>query len=70
MRAVSIFNVLVTIVGAMGADGAGPRDRRPVRPGGLRGEPADARNRHPHGDRRQPPARCCGWCCAKGSCWR
>ena len=53
MRAVSIFNVIVTTVGAMGAMGLGLVDRRALRPGGVCGQPPDARDRHPHGDRRQ-----------------
>ena len=36
-----------------GRDGAGARDRRAVRPRRLRRQPADARDRHPHGDWRR-----------------
>ena len=35
------------------------RDRRPVRAGRVQREPPDARDRHPHGDRRAARATCC-----------
>ena len=56
--------------GGDGADGTGSVDRRPVRSGRVRGQPAHPGNRHPHGDRRRPARPCCAWCCARASCWR
>ena len=63
-----------------GHDGAGVGARRPLRPGGVCGQPADQRDRDPHGDRRRPRPTSCGWCCGRawgspspGSasvCWR
>ena len=43
-----------------GVDGAWPVDRRALRPGGVCGQPPDARDRHPHGDRRHRAELCFG----------
>ena len=53
-----------------GTDGTRPRDRRPLRPGRVCGEP-DARERSASGWRSARTARpCCGWCCDRASCSR
>ena len=66
MRAVSIFNVLITWWAAMGADGPGPRDRRALRPGGLRRD-AGARERSASAWRSgRTGRRCCGLCLRQG----
>ena len=71
MRAISIFNVLVTHRRrAWALMGLGLVDRRPLRPGRVRGEPAHARDRHPHGDRRRPATVLRHDARARGSCWR
>ena len=69
MRAVSIFNVLVTHRGAMGLMGLG------LSIVGLYGlvayAAAGARGRSASAWRSAPTVRpCCGWCCGRASCWR
>ena len=54
MRTITIFNVIIGDRRRHGPDGPRPRHRRAVRPGGVRDQPADERNRHPDGHRRRP----------------
>ena len=70
MRAVSIFRVLITVIGAHGTDGTRPRDRRPLRSGRVCGR-HDGPGRSAFG---WPSARTapqwCEWCCGRASCSR
>ena len=70
MRTITIFNVIIGIVARHGHDGPRPGHRRPLRPGGLRDQPANERDRHSDGASAPAATRSCGWSYARDSCWR
>ena len=59
--------LLITVFAAVALRARGGRDlRRDV----VRGRPAHAGDRHPHGARRRARRASCRWCCATAPCWR